>query len=682
MARTRSFEGCDTCRLRHVKCDTARPSCANCTKLGLLCGGYDKNAVFGVVSAVGLQDTRFRRPISTEDERQRMSDNLANNGGLSLAVQYLRQIEHDCEDLLLGHDINIKLGPFGVFQSLPQPSPLSSNNGQEKDVPHTAPCPVGQRAGLTDITLTEAEHPSPMTQALVAALNGQSDPLDLHLVDQWPMSPEGGRIEELFDLGSVPSDTSCTIMPTSPFWLNEPAANMAAKAMSMTNFDPWSPQSSPVSSDAVLLLRHYTTTVVNLLTPFRHTKTPWHILFIPHVKSCLAALAMNEKLDHASLCMFHSTLALSASSLNGLSNTDTRAERSAIHKQQAQQHARSMLKTAYNVPKVAKYKTTVMALFTMIQLSIFSGDRLDTEQYFLAAEKFIRLRGLKRHKSRKARLLHHCYVFERLFHESTLIMDGDPTQRTDLSKAVASSGIVVYGQDSPDFRLPNLADLEQSLLKLKCQEAGENDLHLAFPGDFPATMYPEVAAVPESYMVLLSLIVRLGKAKDTTECTPHDFLAQAKHLENAILRMTPKTQDTSFKIGQGDGVLHDMLFAMHEALVIYFYRRIYDIDASLLQGKARSVCDRLLRCETAGVLSLYGSTGFKWPAFIAACETEDLDVRQSFTLLFRRLTERSGFSIFSETLQDIEQVWHHKQQSGVASVSWVDLMKSKADGLR
>ncbi len=60
----------------------------------------------------------------------------------------------------------------------------------------------------------------------------------------------------------------------------------------------------PVPGYAVFFFKHYTTNVVNLMTLLGHTKTPWHTLFIPHVKNCFAALTMGEDLSYASLPFF------------------------------------------------------------------------------------------------------------------------------------------------------------------------------------------------------------------------------------------------------------------------------------------------------------------------------------------------------------------------------------------
>lgn len=38
--------GCHLCRKRHVKCDAARPGCANCLRYGAACPGYDRGLKF------------------------------------------------------------------------------------------------------------------------------------------------------------------------------------------------------------------------------------------------------------------------------------------------------------------------------------------------------------------------------------------------------------------------------------------------------------------------------------------------------------------------------------------------------------------------------------------------------------------------------------------------------------
>ncbi|PKX99722.1 hypothetical protein P168DRAFT_293953, partial [Aspergillus campestris IBT 28561] len=41
--KPRSRDGCITCKIRHVRCDQARPACGQCTRTGRKCDGYDSD---------------------------------------------------------------------------------------------------------------------------------------------------------------------------------------------------------------------------------------------------------------------------------------------------------------------------------------------------------------------------------------------------------------------------------------------------------------------------------------------------------------------------------------------------------------------------------------------------------------------------------------------------------------
>ncbi|KAH6627769.1 hypothetical protein F5144DRAFT_549180 [Chaetomium tenue] len=40
------YKGCETCRLRRVKCDNQRPYCRKCLDGGRTCAGYERETVF------------------------------------------------------------------------------------------------------------------------------------------------------------------------------------------------------------------------------------------------------------------------------------------------------------------------------------------------------------------------------------------------------------------------------------------------------------------------------------------------------------------------------------------------------------------------------------------------------------------------------------------------------------
>lgn len=664
-----------------MKCDETRPTCIKCERFGLPCGGYQNHIFFDFESQPEAETGRFRRPLFTEGERLRMSEWLTSSVPPKLAYHYLDEIDEQCENLRPSQDVSIDRGPFGVFR-LPQCSPPHclepvSDFGAQQDLPQTLEVPSYDETFPTQ----SDEQLSPTSQALINAVFDQTDLT--HSTEYWNLPSDSTRITEIFDTESMDELPDFSVPLNLPFAYHFPSFPCNPQPRHFVSPSPHASAiavSSSVPANAVFLLSHYSTTVLNMLTPFRHTKTPWHILFIPHIKSCLAAIAMGEQLDDASYCTFYGTLALSAFSMSGVSQSESWLEEGRAYKEQARQHVRIMLSTAYNIPKVAKYKCILMALITMVQVSLFSPNTGETECYFLEVEKFIRLRGLHRRKSRKVRLLHHCYVFERLFYESTSVAKTNSNQRTHLIKAVESSGILAYGQDSASFRLPSFYDLDKEMQRIKDQEEGENDLHLERIGDFPTTLYPEVFGVPELYMLLLSLVIRLAKEKDSAEeystrttSSLKDFMAQAKAVERSILQMHPAryatTVASSLKTYENLEVIENMLTAIHHALAIYFYRRVYDLDSALLQQRVVAVLECLLRCENADPHALYGSAGFIWPAFIAACEAEDEKVQTSFSEIFTKVAQRSGFSTFARTLTDIQQVWLAKSRHSNANLT-------------
>ncbi|KAJ6051785.1 uncharacterized protein N7446_006421 [Penicillium canescens] len=679
IGHTRSFTGCSTCRSRHVKCDEGRPTCSMCEYLGITCEGYKKDIFFDFESSSGNHGVRFRRPLLSLEDRERMSEWLTSSVPPKQTLKILSHIDEECEQASSSDEIDIRRGPFGGFRINPGRSA----------VPVPVPCEP-----VVNVNHPEDTESSPPQDLITMNNNYElSPPLPLspwsqglmHLIfdlpENVPSPPSPGLLEAMLNPQGGNNTELHEYMPVG--FMPDPYYNNATSPTSLSSTS--TTKSFPY--DAVFLLKHYASAVISLMTPLRHSKTPWHVLFIPHAKNCLAALALNDEMSHACLCAFYGMLAISAFSLGGVSRSQTWLEKAVIYKEEARKHARMMLMTAYDVPKVAKYKSILMALLTMVQVLMFSGNRSETECYFLEAEKFIRLRGLKRKKSRKVRLLHHCYAFERIIHESIFICGASSTQRHHIRTAIESSGLGMYSLDSLSFRLTGWKNLNQEMMRVRGQEEGENDLHLERPGLWSSTLYPEIFGIPEQWVFLLSQVVRLGKEKDaaegedTTNCLSlKDFINRAKTLEDSINNLHLPSRNTfapgniNSKLDQD--IIDNMLEAMQNALAIYFYRRVHDVDASILQTKVVGVLDRLLRCEYADSTVVHGSAGFIWPAFIAACEAEDSSVQATFSNWFENSACRSGLSCFTDTLDNIQRIWQEKSCANGKSVTWLDLMKN------
>lgn len=662
-----------------------------------------------------MEAFRFRRLLFTEAERQDMSDWLKSSVPPSLVAKRLSDLDEQCENVSPGQSMNVQHGPFGVFREpkLSQTHLGSEESGLELDWCRTVDLPDigGQDDAVGEPDDQGDAQNYTWSPSLIAAI--LDDPLQFSS----PPEPDECNIAPTIDDTNV-NTTVMDCEPSSVLDVSGTALCMAGdptlhSPSSMTgdnylgymlNHDlgtigkanhlaPLVPTTS-IPGDAVFLLKHYVSSVVNFVTPFGHAKTPWHTLFIPHVKTCLAALTMGEHLSHASSAVFFGTLAISASSLGRKmqSHSSIWLERAKLYERQAREHCRATLANAYHVPKVAKYKTILMALLTLVHLYTVTGRRACVDFYFVEAEKFIRLKGLNRKKSRKVRLLHHCYVFQRLFYES-LCIGKTSSHRKEVQKAIESSELIVYSLDSPSFKaLTNWRDPSLQMIEMKTQEEGENDLHLEHPGVWTKTLYPEIYGIPERLILLLSYTIRLGKEKDSVEqghmprgSNASDFFKRAKILEQCIKQYPDRDGGSSAGLmtAADDEKLAHMIVAVRDALAIYFYRRIYDVDAELLQPKVQRVLDALRRvrcCSTGSSAEDDGPTGslsLVWPGFIAACEAESPPVQQAFSEWFESCARHSGLDTFSITIRTIREVWVAKSSLGDAGASWIDLAKGK-----
>lgn len=670
-----------------------------CRNSGVACGGYEKSIFFDFEGSPDATTVRFRRPLLTESERKCMSERLTSSVPPRLALWHISQIDEECEEAPPAHDVQVCHGPFGAFRLSQRQIALSCDTSTEESEETCHPseftnesCASDNFMQLSDdILLPPDAALTPRTQQMFQSFLDHPglSPLSPNL-DMWNIITSSDRVQEVFDdiEISMPEIQQSNAMPPTPsqnFSFPHFISGTHVDHLSSPNAVSIAPSiDSAVPHDAVFLVKHYSTVVLRLLTPFRHSKTPWHVLFIPHAKNCLAALTLGESMDYANLCAFYGTLAVSAFSLGRVSQSLSWLEQGKLYKRQAGEHAEHMLQIAYNTPKTAKYKSILIALLTMVQLSMVSGDRDQTECYFLEAEKFIRVKGLNRRKSRKVRLLHHLYVFERMFHESTFIDSIGSNRRNRVRRAIESSGARAYSLDSLSFRLSDWNNLEQEMLRIKGQEEGENDLFLELPGIWSATLYPEIFAIPERYIFLLSLVIRLGKemdgAEDQTSTSARslkEFMGRAKAVERCInqLRHSRHTGETSNAQQDVPQQLPDnLLDAMQHALAIYFYRRIYDVDPLMLQPKVLGIRDCLMRFESGG--SDYGAVRLIWPAFMAACEAEDPEIQATFSNWFQHYAERSGLGLFTDAHANIERIWAEKHNADGRNVTWSDLMRT------
>ncbi|KAK4624180.1 hypothetical protein CLAFUW4_06293 [Fulvia fulva] len=93
-----------------------------------------------------------------------------------------------------------------------------------------------------------------------------------------------------------------------------------------------------------------------------------------------------------------------------------------------------------------------------------------------------------------------------------------------------------------------------------------------------------------------------------------------------------------------DKDLGHLMDATHQAVGSYFYRRIYSMDAGVLQRYVADVRDSLRSFECANPEKGFATVRLIWPAYIAACEAETPELRAFFAQWFERLDSKAEWT--------------------------------------
>ena len=277
----------------------------------------------------------------------------------------------------------------------------------------------------------------------------------------------------------------------------------------------------------------------------------------------------------------------------------------------------------------------------------------------------------------------------RLFYESTFVLV-DSNHRNDLIRSIQQAGIVAPGQDSISFRLGKWrSDLKEKMLEPKTFEEGENDLHLETPGIWQQTLFSDVYDIPESFLALLSQVIRLANEKarsgemlDPPPLSLRDFTIRAQALESCIREWISSNNDirTSSNRPLETVDRHDLLIAkihhmLQKALLIYFYRRVHEIDATLLEHYSVQVKEDLFQCAEIAARPIGFTSIFVWSAFIAACEAINADLQNQFLTWFEDNAASGSIEVVSFTVNVIKQVWKRRHETNNNHLSWPDILR-------
>ncbi|KAL6915431.1 hypothetical protein FSST1_006926 [Fusarium sambucinum] len=324
-------------------------------------------------------------------------------------------------------------------------------------------------------------------------------------------------------------------------------------------------------------------------------------------------------------------------------------------------------------PKVAKYKDIVMAVSSMICFSILYDRQYDARRYLVDAERLLLEQGLhKSYISGKTKLLHHTYTWNRIVSERSYT---EPSfDRSDGSHMTGHTMI-------PNVNLDDFLHFEphQQEKDSSSRETGReslHDIHLKQDQGISDSTFIMLYGVSETWLSLVSQTTRLANLMQAVkhgskEDKPSLYEHIERHkwvLEHRIcsFSMTGATTSTSIDSNHLVDIYSQesqpttrshLVRALNFALIIFFYRRIYNVHPHILQQYVNVVAKSLqefeLYCEKEG----QSGPGSPWPAFMAGCEAMTKKYRDYFEDWFDRAFARTGFTRLLTAKKCMQKVW-------------------------
>ncbi|KAL0253347.1 hypothetical protein SLS55_010323 [Diplodia seriata] len=572
----------------------------------------------------------FRRTLFNERDRSQMSVELQQSTGGRPAMDLLLQLDLESERLAR-HDVeaSVTVGPFHAFRGFEEIPP------QDPQVDSTL---LGYDVDdILDI------YPAHHDDAAV-------------LMDPSSPSQSFTQLEMAMAADTVVDHSS--VMAPEPF-------------SEQLTIPPAMPQGGgsrehTLPADACFILRYCRATTNTSASRMR--VSPWEKSFMPCAVETFGELTLWNTTSCARFTVFYAVLAATAfrihrsnRSSNGLHWLNSGKEYQKI----AKNFLKKALMTEVAGPSQGKYNELLLAVLSMATASAFYEPRA-IRVLLHDAERLIRLRGIPEpHKSFELRLLHHMYTHIRIIAESTWVCEGTATrQGLEPTDEISTSRAFRLTEDRLN------TDLDPS--REKPLQLGYNDIHLEITGQWNKTMYPDIYGVPESLMTWLAQTISLANDKKrlesiaATDCRVSAALARhTKTLEQNIWTWAPSpaTRDRN-----------PMALALHQVVLLYFYRRTYNVNAMILQDFVRKTFDHLLSCATEGLYDQDFAILVSWSVFIAACEAATPELQDEARRCLSIVKEGSVFFASAELAHIAEEVWRRRKEANDLTISWPDVM--------
>lgn len=640
-----------------------------------------------------------------------MSKSLATSFPVGTVDATLTDIENRCKGPNGSSTDDVTVGPFGVINFNKTPT--------EQDAEKQAP--VQEEAVIDPMPPSEEQQLlDQVTPLTIDSWMGLDDTLqwaDLFGFGHDPIfPPSDGGFEPMLD---VNGGTDMLYQPQNPSMqtgVDQPMPSaynaLAGSGSRLTPLDTDSVNLDDVLAEGQLLLKHFKDNVIARFMSLPITaKSPWEIIVFSESINTLAHLTFltSTNVSCAKRATLFGVLAMSAFHLSKNPSFDVHPSRQVGNWEQVQrtssleakQNLQRSLKEELQGYSKAKYKDQLMAILTLLAFSVslalekscttnadiliqaISGCQKEARCYLIDAERLLRHRGLaKREISRRARLLHHVYTWCRIVGESTYVLHDKtagsvkiPSQKILAPVPSTSEYHSMSHTTGPGSRLddflrvePHFADSDLDIEELKEPQASLRDIHLQDARENPDTMYTQIYGISETWLSLLSQTTRLANSMDgakvakSNDAARDDILRRrAARLEDMVCSFASQfaPHSTSFHWMPN----HHMHRALNSALVIFFYRRIRNVNSWILQSHVDDVIAALESFDQSISEKTWEGPGSPWAAFIAGCEASTPAKRERLLQWVENGAAMTGFDPYVSAKSILLELWQRRDEN-------------------
>lgn len=431
------------------------------------------------------------------------------------------------------------------------------------------------------------------------------------------------------------------------------------------------------------LLDHYIKNVTRIMSVVVHPKNPWKTIYLPRAVSAVGDLVGLGHTASARNALLHALLAVSAFHLQSKFPEESEGRKHYLGLGlQLKAEAYTWLSECLMKDLVSqKYKDVITAVLSMVSIDVIWGSMTDCKVHLSACRSIVNMRCKLRPKvSDKAAVLHRIAGFLSLMQNSTSLSPTDITgmdsskEFSDQWLDVRLEDLGVSEQEQPDStQLPSLSYMnEESEFQeywLQYKQSEDTGLSEDFYKKELISTH-SLYGIPDSLMLLFNRTIKLTKLvlyyRYNCEALPKDITKQCSDLEGALVTWQNRydvNKNGDFKGDLREAVKHHTL-SFHEALIIYYYRLVRDLNPAILQTHIATVLDHL---EQIQVLNRSNNSAIcvplVLPGFIAACEIlpQRTDLRDRFLTWMDHLTA-DGLGTYYTTRRVVEEVWRRRDE--------------------